>query len=321
MGGYKSFCVTLWKLSGKKHELLWKLEPMCSVMFASLEQCPTTGQYHIQLFFTLKHDVGNKSFKWVQDALGFKKDKKEDDRCEGWVIKGGGKKAANHEYIIRGIGTDGVPKTFSCPFIEKDLHEKEVGILDQLCEALDEGKCLKILMREPKFRETISRNRNFLMDYQRNAMYDREKAKEKWYPPTQFTRTLEWRMDKTMLITGEGRLGKTKWIQAHFPNNLLVRNWDALKMFSGEDCIILDDMDKHIQELKRSEIINLLDRETVCTVHCRYTDFLKPISVPMFIVTNGSGRTLFGDLWDDISIKDRLEEIYVAESLKMPVNP
>lgn len=295
----RSFVITVAYAPWQAIVGLRKLEPLCSVLFAALEK---ESHYHLQVFFTLKHDVGAKTFKWVHDF--FPTTNRE------WVKVAGGKKAANHEYIIRGINTDGTPKSFSEVIWNKDLHE-HVPKVDHTAivhQKLLEGVSLKKLMREYELFTTISRNLHAFRQLESDVQGSKTAAAPR--PMSDFNREPVTWNGKCIVLWGGTGLGKTQWAMAHFKNPLVISHIDGLKKFDEHDGIIFDDM--NFGHWPREAIIHLTDWDVPREINCRYSPATIPQHTKKIFTTNIHGGAIFGDYMGDEAIARRYELIEIT---------
>lgn len=332
----RSFVITIGDCHWHNVVGLRTLEPFCSVLYAALE---FESHYHIQVFFTLKHEVGPKPFNWVHRFFP--------TTNKDWVTVAKGTKKANHEYIIRGIGQNGMLKSFSQVFWNKDLHEKEEpeATLATVCDLMKNGESLKNLMFDNKFVNIIAKNMTFLREMEahcaaarRSVLGERDslrrgapgaprsgckaqaesegstavRGRKRIRDLADFNRTLEIG-EKLVVIWGPAGTGKTQWAKAHFEKPLLVSSVDGLKDFDDHDGIIFDDMD--FSHWPREAMIHLCDYEEDRPIHCRYKDFIKPAGTRVVVTTNKHGGCVFGDYMADPAIARRIEVIEVKESL------
>lgn len=311
---HRSFCfvihypgpVDMWRLRNE-------LEPKCSVFKVALEKGEQEHKWHIQGYCTIKHDLGPQRFKFFHDIF----DTKYGNAIQ--IKVAGGRKGAQHEYIIRGINEDGSKKKWNYPIWDKDLHEKEEtakALLEQVVSLLEEGATCKQLMRRYEYISVFSKHKSYLKSME--IMFKTDKMQVKRFNIEQFTWQHNFDSTKFTILWGDSGIGKTQWAKAHFIKPLLVSHVDTLKEFDDHDAIIFDDMD--FGHWQREWIIQLVDNEEPREIHCRFHNFVKPPGIQCVATTNNYEGNIFGQYLHDPAIQRRIEIVHVSESpIKMEV--
>lgn len=283
MGGNKSFICTIWGVNHKYLNAIRKLEPYCSVLYIALE-CESA--YHLQCYWTIKKEQGNKSYDWFRDNFfsGLKVIKSEADTGEdcleetrsgggAWIKKAGGKKAANHEYIIRGLKKNGEPKSFSEILHNKDLHEKEDkrSKLQLAVDHLREGWSYKKLMRHPDYVDVCSGYRGYLREMER-ILQEPEPRSD--YP-------------NAIWLYGATGVGKTGYASQQGWSYFICKNGKWFDGYLNQDCVILDEYEK--QHAKGTlcfvDLLHYLDRYDIQVEVKNGTAVFNP---PNIIVTSSA---------------------------------
>lgn len=265
MPGNKSFIMTI---NGVKnfhldHHALRMLEPKCSVLYGAIEIGEETEQWHLQIYLTLKKEVGNKSFDWFRETFfthreisRFQKKVKtmgeatEITNKEGgaWIQAAGGNRKANFEYIIRGINKDGTFKKWSWVFINKDIHDK-IDIssdLELACDKLDNGWTFKQLMRNRDYLDVCAKHRSFLKEYEMACKETDPRQSQTW----------------AIWLWGVTGCGKTGY-GASRGSYHITATWPWMDGYSNQEWVIFDEMDKWEHPMSENQILMLTDRYQV----------------------------------------------------------
>lgn len=258
MGGNKSFICTIWGVNHKYMNALRQLENKCSVFFVALEW---ESAIHLQCYWTIKKDEGNKSFDWFRqnyfgDLSVIKSETitgeeviEETEKKGGvWIKAAGGTKAANHEYIIRKLRKNGDRKSWSEIIYNKDIHEKEdkKDMLERAVEHLRDGWSYKKLMRSPDFIQTCSKHRGYLKEMERILQ---EPQPRSTYP-------------HCVWLYGVTGAGKTAYAIDNGWTYFLTKNGKWFDGYLNQECVILDEYEKQKEKgtLCFLDLLLLMDR-------------------------------------------------------------
>lgn len=291
MGGNKSFICTIWGVNHKYMNALRRLEPFCSVMYVALEW---ESSIHLQCFWTIKKEQGNKSYAWFRDnffcdlsvieketTTGEETLEETEKKGGSWIQKAGGKKAANKEYIIRGLRKDGHPKSWSEVIYNKDLHEKEdqMSKLELAVEHLRDGWTYKTLMRDKEFIDVCCKYRGYLKEV---ATILQERPPRTDYPDC-------------IWLYGVSGAGKTKYAIDNGWSYFIARNGKWFDGYLRQDCVILDEYEKQKEKgtMCFLDLLHYMDRYEIQVEVKGGTVEFNP---PHIIVTSSPPPwTLFAD--------------------------
>ena len=314
MPTHKSFVMTIANPHPSDMDGLRKLEPICSTLFVSLEH---ETHYHLQCYWTVKKEAGNKSFKFFREFFPKKKlisyestDKDVDISMKdtAWIKSASSTRGYNYDYIIRGLNPDGTPKTFSCVIYNKNNSEKihNDPSLVRVVKRMREGEHMDDIIIQDEFVEASSKALFYLKHVQGTITAKRYKTTHRSIEDF----NIETPRETAHLFTimhGTTGIGKTQFAKAHFKNPLLVRSFEGVKKFrfNVHDGIIFDDMD--FSEWKRERIIHLTDWEEGAELWCRHSNWYRPPQTQMIATTNNPGGNIFGEYFYDPAIQRRIQ--------------
>lgn len=318
MPTHKSFIMTIANPHPSDMDGLRRLEPLCSTLYVALEH---ETHYHLQCYWTIKKDQGNKSFKFFRDFFPKKKivsyTAETDDldisvKDTAWIKAASGTRAYNHEYIVRGLHKDGTSKSFSEVIYNKNLSGtiETTPALVRVVKRMREGAHMDDLIMDDDNIEASAKSMTYLKHVQ--SILERKRAKKNYIHMKLEDFLIETPREHNFLFTvfwGMSGIFKTKFAEAHFKNPITVKSIEHLRdryIPGHTDGIILDDMDfSDRKEWTRENILCLLDFYAETTVKCRYKDFIKPANVE--IIATSNYPNVFGDLGNLPEIAGRIQ--------------
>lgn len=314
MPGHKSFIMTISHPHPSDLEGLRNMEPYCGTLFVALEH---ESHYHLQCYWTLKKEVGNKSYKYFHSFFPKKKivSYKEETDLDikllntAWIQSASGKRGYNYDYIIRGLHKDGTAKSFSEVIWNKNNSEvvDQTPALVRAVKRIRNGEHLDSFSTTDEYAETCARNLPYLK-------YAQELEVRKRYKTPSFKLEdyeIETPRECNHLFTvfyGKPGIGKTQFAKAHFKHPLVVRNIEIAKNHFKDgyhDGLVLDDM--NFGHWPREAVIHLTDFEEASELHCRNKNFFKPPGLPIIATTNVAGGNIFGEWFYDGAIQRRIQ--------------
>lgn len=281
----KSWCFTINNYTDEDVAKLNELTEVSNVLYAAYEQAPTTGTHHIQGYITLQRARRMPGVKKLFD----------NDSVHLEVARGG--KAKNHDYIIKGLNTDGTPKDVSEPFIEHDCGSQGArSDLKEVIECARESGVKRAATDFPttyaKFHKGIER----VVALQRSSDIRTE-------PPTVY-----W-------LYGPTGVGKTHFAFEHTaPTRVYIADmWP--QWFDGildHDWLVLDELDK--RDFRVWQLLKLTDRYPFeVPVKGSTVNF----NVPNIVITStAKPQDLISDPSDWAQVNRRLAYIGTKETLE-----